>query len=103
MRRRWSYVPPPLALSLRAGGRNDKLHAASIWIAGIGRNGEPKLPAHRQHRGVFAQHLALDDLEALRAGIVDDHLHEQVAETAPLEVGAHENGVLAALVVRIRV
>jgi hypothetical protein len=32
--------------------------------------------------GVFAQHLAFDYLEAFGTGVLDDHLHEQVAETA---------------------
>ena len=90
-------VPPLLVLSLRAGGRNDELHDASIGFARIGRDGESELSAHRQHRGVFGQHLALDHLEVLGAGIFDDHLHEQVAETAPFEIGAHEDGVFAAL------
>src|SRR6516225_12135004 len=37
------------------------------------------------------------------ACIFDDHLHEQVAETAPFEVGPHKDGVFAAFVVRVRV
>ena len=40
-------------------------------------------------------------LRPFGASIFDDHLHEQVAETASLEVGAHQDGVFAVLVVGV--
>jgi hypothetical protein len=57
---------------------HSKSHGASVWIVRIRLNFESELPAHCQHRGVFAQHLSLDGLEPFRTGVFDDQLHEQV-------------------------
>src|SRR5262245_39255218 len=60
-----------------------KLHDASLWVLRVRSNVESKLSAHRQHRGVLAQHLPLHGLETFRPGVFNDHLHEQIAEPAP--------------------
>jgi len=73
----------------------------SVGIARIRRDIEAELSAHGEHRGVFTQYLSFDSLEAFGAGIFDDHLHEQVAETVPFHFGADKDGVFAAVVVRV--
>ena len=76
-----------------------ELDNIGVGIARVGRDVEAELPAHGEHRGVLAQHLAFNDLEAFGTGVFDDQLHEQVAEAASLEIGAYEDGILTAVVV----
>jgi hypothetical protein len=77
---------------------NGKLHDAGVGIARIRCEVEAEFLTHRKHRGVFTQHLPFDGLEPFGVGIFDHHLHEQIAETASLEIGADEDGVFRALV-----
>src|SRR5262249_50378966 len=79
----------------RAGSMVEVVSLAAVWreeweiqrtgvgLLRLGGDREAELPAHRQHGGILAQHLAFDRLEALGTGVLDDLLHEEPAERAP--------------------
>src|SRR5262245_55456874 len=96
----FAYLSAPVR---RLRSCESKRHDASVGILRVKRDVEAELPAHAEHDGILAQHLALDGLEAFGTAIFDHHLHEQVAEPTPLEIGADENSVFTALVVGIGV
>src|SRR5262249_49939470 len=80
-----------------------ELYLASLGILRVHRDLEAKVAAHCEHGTVLGEHLAFDALEPFGAGILYNELHQRPAETAPLEVGAQQYRIFAALVVGVRV
>ena len=76
-------------------------HALDALSAGVILKLKAKLSAHAQHGGVFSQHLPVHARQPDDAGVLDQALHQQPAETMALERGAHDDGEFSAAAIRI--
>ncbi len=76
------------------------LDRAVAWIIGYSKS---EFAAHLKHRDVVGENLALDVFQAFAAGIADHQFHQLPSESAALEIGAHQDGILSLFVIRIGV